>query len=91
MDLRLVLGQHPILIIIGSTATMFKGTELGEATLNGAAISSMVIDHNTYTEVTKSPQYGTCKDCYIEGPTTSYDASRYQYGTGSSTYFIINV
>ena len=55
MDLRLVLGQHPSLIIIGSTATMFKGTELGEATLNGAAISSMVIDHNTYTKVRKAP------------------------------------
>ena len=84
MDLRLVLGQHPSLIIIGSTATMFKGTELGEATLIGAA-SSMVTDHNTYTEVTKAPQYGTCKDSYIEGPTTSYDASRYQYGIASST------
>ena len=46
---------------------MFKGTELGEATLNGAAISSMVTYHNTYTEVTNSPQYGTCKDSYIEG------------------------
>ena len=85
MDLRLVLGQHPSLIInIVSTATMFKGTELGEAMLTGAAIS-MVRDRNTYTEVTKAPQYGTCKDSYIEGPATSYDASRYQYGTGCST------
>ena len=63
---------------------MFKGTELDEATLTSAA-SSMVTDHNTYTEVTKAPQYRTCKDSYIEGPTTSYDASRYRYGTSSST------
>ena len=84
MDLRLVLGQHPSLIIIGSTATMFKGTELGKSMLTGAA-SSMVTDHNTYTEVTKAPQYGACKDSYIEGPTTSYDSSRYRYDTGSST------
>ena len=64
---------------------MFKGIELGEATLTGAA-SSMVTDHNTYIEVRKAPQYGTCKESYIEGPTTSYvDASRYRYGTGSST------
>ena len=76
MDLRLVLGQHPSLIIIGSTATMFKGTEPSEATLTGAT-SSMVTDHNTYTKVRKAPQYGTCKDSYIEKPTTSYDASRY--------------
>ena len=84
MDLRLVLGQHPGLIIIGSTTTMFKGTEVGEATLTGAA-SLMVTNHNTCTEVRKSPQYGNCKDSYIEGPTTSYDASRYRYGTSSST------
>ena len=62
---------------------MFKGTELGEAMLTGAA-SSMVTDHNTYTEVRNAPQYGTCKDSHIEGPTTSYDASRYRYGTGST-------
>ena len=62
---------------------MFKGTDPREATLTGAA-SSMVTDHNTYTEVTKAPQYRTCKDSYIEGPTTSYDASRYRYGTGFS-------
>ena len=80
MDLRLVLGQHPSLIIIGSTVTTFKGTEPGEATSTSAA-SSMVTDHNTYTEVRKAPQNGTCKDSYIEGPTTSYDASRYRYGT----------
>ena len=84
MDLRLVMGQHPNLIIIGSTTTMFKGIEPGEATLTGVA-SSMVTYHNTYTEVRKAPQYGTCKDSYIEGPTTSYDASRYRYGTSSST------
>ena len=76
MDLRLVLGQHPSLIIIGSTATMFKETEPSEATLTGAT-SSMVTDHNTYTKVRKAPQYGTCNDSYIEEPTTSYDASRY--------------
>ena len=76
MDLRLVLGQHPSLIIIGSTATMFKGTEPGKATLTGVA-SSMVTYHNTYTEVRKTPRYGTCKDSYIEGSTTSYDSSRY--------------
>ena len=55
---------------------MFKGTEPSEATLTGAT-SSMVTDHNTYTKVRKAPQYGTCKDSYIEEPTTSYDASRY--------------
>ena len=55
---------------------MFKGIEPGEATLTGET-SSMVTDHNTYTKVRKSPQYGTCKDSYIEEPTTSYDASRY--------------
>ena len=77
MDLRLILGQHPSLIIIGSTATIFKGNEPGEATLTGAS-SSMVTDHNTYTKVRKAPQYGTCKDSYvIDEPTTSYDASRY--------------
>ena len=54
MDLRLVLGQHPSLIIIGSTAAMFKGAEPSEATLTGAA-SSMVTNHNTYTEVRKAP------------------------------------
>ena len=63
---------------------MFKGTEPVEATLTSVA-SSMVTYHNTYTEVRKSPQYGTCKDPYIEGPTTSYDASRNRYGTNSST------
>ena len=76
MDLRLVLGQHPSLIIIESTAMMFKGTEPSEAMLIGAA-SLMVTAHNTYTKVRKAPQYGTCKDSYIEEPTTSYDASRY--------------
>ena len=74
MDLRLVMGQHPSLIIIGSTAMMFKGTEPGEAILTGAA-SSMVTHHNTYIEVRKSPQYGTW-DSYIEG---------YRYGTSPST------
>ena len=55
---------------------MFKGTESGEATLTSTA-SSMVTDHNTYSEVRKAPQYGTCKDSYIvEGSTTSdVDAS----------------
>ena len=37
-----------------------------------------------YIEVRKEPMYGTW-DSYIEGSTTSYDASRYRYGTGSST------
>ena len=55
---------------------MFKGTDLGEATLNGAA-SSIVRDHNTlYIEVRKAHQYGTW-DSYIEGSTTSYDFSSY--------------
>ena len=55
---------------------MFKGTGPDEATLTGVA-SSMVTDHNTYTKVRKEPRYWTCKDFYIEEPTTSYDASRY--------------
>ena len=63
---------------------MFKGTDPSEATLTGAD-SSMLTDHNTYTKVRKALQYGTCQDSYIEEPTTSYDASRYRYGTGSST------
>ena len=88
MDLRLVLGQHPSLIIIGSTATMFKGTEPGEATLTSAA-SSMITDHDSHIKVRNPPQDGTW-DSYIEGSTTSYiDASRYQYGTGSSTYSLL--
>ena len=60
---------------------MFKGTEPGEATSTGAA-SSMITDHDSYSDVIKSPQYGTWVS-YIEGSTTSYDTSRYQYGTGS--------
>ena len=84
MDLRLVLGQCPSLIIIGSTATNFKRTELGEAMSTGAA-SPTITNHDSYIEVRKAPQYGTCRDSYIEGPKTSYDASRYRYGIGSST------
>ena len=63
---------------------MFKGTELGEATSTSAS-SSMDTDHDNYIEVKKAPQCGTCRDSYIEGSTTSYDASRYRYGTDSST------
>ena len=63
---------------------MLKGTEPSEATLTGVA-SSTVTDHDSYIEVRKSPQYGTCRDSYIEGPKTSYDASRYRYGIGSGT------
>ena len=48
----------------------------------------MVTDHDCYIEVRKAPQYGTW-DSYIEGSTTSYDDYRYQYGTGSSTKFVI--
>ena len=85
MDLRLVLGQRPSLIIIGSTAMTFKGTDPGEATSTGAA-SSTITYHDSYIEVRKSPRYGTCRDSYIEESTTSYvDASRYRYGIGSST------
>ena len=77
MDLRLILGQHPSLIIIGSTSTTFKRTHPGEATLTSAA-SSTVTDHDSYIEVIKSLRYGTSRDSYIEGSTTSsYDASRY--------------
>ena len=61
----------------------FKGTEPSEATLTGTAILTFT-DHDSYIEVRKTPQYGTC-DSYIEGSTTSYDASRYRYGTSSST------
>ena len=61
----------------------FKATKPGEATPTGAT-SSTVTDHDSYIEVRKSPQYGTW-DSYIEGSTTSQDASRYRYGTSSST------
>ena len=54
----------------------FRGNAPGEYMLTGAT-SSMVTDHNTYTKFRKAPQYGTCKDSYIEEPTTSYYASRY--------------
>ena len=53
----------------------FKGIDLGEATLIGAA-SSMVTNQDSYIEVRETPQYGTW-DFYIEGSTTSYDSSRY--------------
>ena len=69
-------------IVIGWTVTMFKGTELGEATSTGAA-SSTITDHDSYSDFRKAPQYGNW-DSYIEGSTTSYDASRYRYGIGSS-------
>ena len=84
MDLRLVLGQCPSLIIVGSTPTTFKRTEPGEAMLTNAA-SFTITNHDSYIEVRKASQYGTCRDSYIEGPKTSYDASRYRYGTSSST------
>ena len=63
---------------------MFKElTKHGEATPTGAS-SLTVTDHDCYIEVRKEPQYGTW-DSYIEGSTTRYGASRYQYGTRSST------
>ena len=43
-----------------------------------------VTDNDSYIEVIKAPQYGTW-DSYIEGSTTSYDASMYPYGIDSST------
>ena len=44
----------------------------------------MVRDHDSYIVVRKAPSYGTWHS-YIEGSTTSYDASyRYRYGTGST-------
>ena len=61
---------------------MFKGTEPGEATSTGVA-SSTITDHDSYSDFRKPPQYGTW-DSYIEGSTTSYDASRYLYGTSSN-------
>ena len=71
-------------LLLESTATTFKRTEPGEAMSTGAA-SFMIIDHDSYIEVRKTSQYGTCRDSYIEGPKTSYDASRYRYGIGSRT------
>ena len=62
---------------------MFKGIDPGEATSTGGT-SLMATYHDSYIEVRKTPQYGTW-DSYIEGSTTSYDASKYRYGTGSST------
>ena len=53
----------------------FKGTKRGKAMSTGTA-SSMVTCHDSYIEVRKAPKYGTL-DSYIEGSTTSYDASRY--------------
>ena len=74
------------LLYIGLAATTFKGTQPSEAMSTGATRFSMTTYHEySYIEVRKSPWYGTCKDSYIEGSTTSYDASRYRYGTGSST------
>ena len=46
--------------------------------------SSTVTNHDSYIEFRKTPQYGT-GDSHIEGSTNSYDASRYQYGTGSTS------
>ena len=60
----------------------FKGNDLGEATSTSAS-SLMVTDHDIYIEFRKAPQYGTW-DSYIEGSTTSYDASRYRSSTGST-------
>ena len=63
----------------------FKGNDLGEATSTSAG-SSTATDHDNYIEVRKTPLDGTQDSC-IKGSTTSYiDASRYRYGTGSSTY-----
>ena len=62
---------------------MSKGIEPSEVMSTGAS-SSTVTDHDSYIEVRKASQYGTW-DSYIEGSTTRYDASRYQYGTRSST------
>ena len=52
--------------------------------MSTGATNSTVTDHDSYIEVIKAPQYGTW-EFYIEGSTTSYDASRYRYGTSSST------
>ena len=60
----------------------FKGTECGKAMSAGAA-SSTVTYLDSYIEVRKAPKYGTW-DSYIEGSTTSYDAYRNRYGTGST-------
>ena len=60
----------------------FKGTDPGEAMSTGAT-SSTVAYHDSYIEVRKAPKYGTW-DSYIEGSTTSYDASRYPYDIGST-------
>ena len=62
---------------------MFKGTERGKA-MSTSVSSSTITYHDSYIKVRKAPKYGTL-DSYIEGSTTSYDASRYRYGTGSST------
>ena len=75
------------LLYVGSTAMMFKRTKPSESALTSAA-SSMVTDHDSYIEVRKAPRYGTL-DSYIEGSTISYDDYRYQYGTSSSTKFVI--
>ena len=50
----------------------------------------MVTYHDSYIEVRKELEYGTW-DSYIEGSTTSYDSSRYRYGTRSSTQIVIDV
>ena len=52
--------------------------------MSTGATSSTVTYHHSSIEVRKAPQYGIW-DSYIEGSTTSYDDSRYRYGTGSST------
>ena len=61
----------------------FKGlTNPDEAMSTGVTSSLTVTYHDSYIKVKKSPQYGS-RVSYIEGLTTSYDASRYRYGTGS--------
>ena len=66
------------LLYVGSTAMMFKGTQLSEVKSTGEARHLIVTDHEySHIEVRKSPQmYGTCRESYIvEGSTTSYDSS----------------
>ena len=53
----------------------------------GAARRLTITDHDSYIEVENHLIcMGLAANSYIvEGSTTSYDASRYRYGTGSST------
>ena len=66
MDLRLVLGQCPGLIIIGSTAPMFKRTEPGEAMSTGAS-SSTIANHDSYIELEKHLNMGLVGTLTLKG------------------------